>query len=53
MMILFNICSSTFHFKGEMRFRAQEIAARTKMKHGELSENLLGPSQLSEALYTS
>lgn len=36
--------------RGEIRLRAQEISARTKTVHGDISENILGPSQYSEAL---
>ncbi len=39
-----------YFLSGEIRLRAQEISARTKTVHGDVSRNLLGPSQYNEAL---
>ena len=43
------LCSLYF-IRGEIRLRAQEISARTKTVHGDISENIHGPSQYNEAL---
>ena len=37
--------------RDEIRHRAQEISARTITVHGDISENILGPSQYNEALH--
>ena len=47
LLIIFTFCAQ----RGDIRLRAQEIAAKTKTMHGDISENLVGPSQYNAALH--